>query len=98
MLKFIADMFRDERGSTSISRVNAFLSFAFVTGATTWVTIKTGAPVEIPESWLTLFGITMGGYLGAKGINIGVGKMGGQDASISINAGVEAIPPQPTKE
>lgn len=59
---------QDETGAYSFARVQATVSCLMVCGLTTYLTLKTGTVIAIPESWLTLVGISMGGYLGSKGI------------------------------
>lgn len=59
---------QDETGAYSFARVQAAVTCLMVIALITYLTLKTGSAVAIPESWLTLVGLSVGGYLGSKGI------------------------------
>lgn len=68
------ELLKDEGGTHSVSRLAPFASLVLVVGGTAVLSLKAGTPIAIPDSWLTFFGLTLGGYLGAKGINQTLGK------------------------
>lgn len=65
----LLETLQDETGSYSFARIQATATCLMVMGLASYLTVKAGAMVPIPESWLTLLGISMGGYLGSKGIS-----------------------------
>jgi hypothetical protein len=70
-----------ESGNYSFARVQGAFTALMVIGLTAYSTLRTGVPMAIPDSWLTLLGISMGGYLGAKGITATVSS---KTSSVSV--------------
>jgi hypothetical protein len=66
----LVEMFEDERDRLSFGRVQGFVVMALVVTCMAVLTIKSGSPMALPDSWLTLLGIATGGYLGTKGIGM----------------------------
>jgi hypothetical protein len=79
----LVEMFEDERDRLSFGRVQGFVVMSMVVGCMTVLTIKAGAPMALPDSWLTLLGIATGGYLGTKGIGQ-INKPSSESSSTSV--------------
>lgn len=84
------NIFQDEAGNYSISRVLPFVAFVAVLLLTAYVSLRRGALAPIPDSWLTLIGMSFGTYASAKALMLKVGRVDPTAPKLQTIAGLVA--------
>lgn len=77
----LTEFLRDESGRESISRLLPLVTLLAILAIVAYVSCKRGELVTIPDSWITLFGITASTYGVAKGLQLGLGKKEASDGN-----------------